>query len=191
MTIYGYARVSSDDQTLEPQFLALTRAGVEASNVASDDAVSGKVAAIKRTGLAGLLSRLQKGDTLVVYSLSRAGRSTLDVLELLQSLEKRGILFKSLTESFDTSSPTGRAMLGIIAVFAQLERETIVERTNAGIQAAKARGVKFGRAETAGRRDAVARCRWEGKTKAETARELGLPYNAVKRMWPEDSHAAE
>ncbi len=183
-TLFAYARVSADDQSLDLQLLAFERAGVPTANTASDFAVSGKVPAMERPGMLKTLSRMSRGDTLVVYSLSRIGRSLHDVVNVLHLLEERGIALRSLTEYIDTSTPTGRAMIGMLATFSQLERDLMLERTNAGIAAAKARGVRFGREETPGRRAQVEACCAAGMSKAEAARHLSLPYNAVKRMWP-------
>lgn len=182
MTTYAYARVSTDTQSLESQLLALTKAGIPADRTAVDDAVSGTVPALERPGMQDLLSHVRKGDTVVAYSLSRLGRSTLDVLGLLQELERRGVAFRSVTEALDTSTPMGRMMLTVMAAFAQLEREMLVERTRAGMAVAKAKGRCQGRVETPGRREAVDALLAEGKTIAEVARALELPYNSVKRM---------
>lgn len=179
---YGYARCSTDGQTLDSQLLALAQAGITADQIETDEAVSGKTPALDRPGIQSLLTHTRKGDTVVVYSLSRLGRSTMDVLALLQLLESRGVFFRSLTEGFDSATPMGRMVLTIMAAFAQLEREMTVERTKAGLAAAKARGVTLGRSETPGRRDAVAACLSKGMSLAETGRELGLPYNSVKRL---------
>ncbi len=184
MTTYAYARVSTDDQSIDLQLDALDRIGVPVANIFRDENVSGKVPALERPGLATAIARLSRGDTLVVYALSRLGRSLHDVVNVLHLLEERGIAFRSLTEHFDTGTPAGRAMVGMLATFSQLERDMMLERTQAGIAAAKARGVRFGRAETPGRREAVAECAAKGMTIADTARALELPYNAIKRMWP-------
>jgi putative DNA-invertase from lambdoid prophage Rac len=183
-TLHAYVRVSTDAQDTDLQLRALEGFGVPMANVYTDRAISGKVPSAERPGVVKLLARASRGDTVVVYSLSRLGRSTLDVLTVLQTLDAQGVHFRSLTEAFDTTTPMGRAMLGIMAVLAQLEREMLVERTNAGIAAAKARGVRFGREETPGRRAEVEACCHDGMTKAEAARHLELPYNAIKRMWP-------
>lgn len=179
---YGYCRCSTDTQTLEPQLLALVAAGVPGANIASDDATSGSIPFAERPGIQTLLGAARKGDTIVAYSLSRIGRSTLDVLTLLELLESRGIKFRSLTEPVDTATPMGKAMLSIMAALAQLERDLAVERTKAGLVAARARGSRIGAMETPGRRAAVQDCLARGLGIAGTAAELGLAYNSVKRM---------
>jgi DNA invertase Pin-like site-specific DNA recombinase len=88
---------------------------------------------------------LQASDTLIVWKLDRLGRSLRDLISMLDDLKQRRIKFRSLTEAIDTNTPTGRAMWQMIGVLAELERSLISERTHAGVKAAKARGVKFGR----------------------------------------------
>src|SRR5450759_2061943 len=138
---YGYARVSTEDQTPALQLAALKRAGCKA--VFKDEGLSG--ATIKRPALARCLTTLQPGDTLTVWKLDRLGRSLRDLITMLDDLRARGIKFRSLTEAIDTDTPTGRAMWQMIGVLAELERSLISERTRAGVKAARRRGVKFGR----------------------------------------------
>lgn len=136
----GYARVSTNDQNLDLQTTALESAGCERL-------FSEKVSAAyaKRPELAKCLKALDTGDTLVVWKMDRLGRSLSELLGLLEALNKRGVAFQSLTESIDTTTATGRAMFQMIGILAELERSLIGERTKAGREAAKARGVKMGR----------------------------------------------
>jgi len=138
---YGYARTSTGDQNLSLQLAALERA--RCAKIFEDPGQSG--ATMKRSVLARCLKTLRPGDTLVVWKLDRLGRSLRDLIFLLDGLHERGVRFQSLTEAIDTETPTGRAMWQMIGVLAELERSLIVERTRAGVQAAKRRGVKFGR----------------------------------------------
>lgn len=91
------------------------------------------------------MAMVRQGDTVIVESISRLGRNTLDILTIVEDLSKAGVIFVSLKENMDTSTPTGRAMLGMMAVIAQLERDLIVQRTKEGLASAKRRGVKLGR----------------------------------------------
>ena len=91
------------------------------------------------------LQKLEPGDTLIVWKLDRLGRSLRDLITMLDDLRARGVKFHALTEAIDTATPTGRAMRQMIGVLAELERSLISERTQAGVKAAKRRGVKFGR----------------------------------------------
>ena len=138
---YGYARVSTDDQNLALQLAALKRA--RCKTVFKDEGLSG--ATTKRPALLRCLKRLQPGDALIVWKLDRLGRSVRDLITMLDDLKQRRVKFRSLTEAIDTETPTGGAMWQMIGVLAELERSLISERTRAGIKAAKARGVKFGR----------------------------------------------
>ena len=138
---YGYARVSTDDQTPALQLAALNQAGCR--QVFKDDGMPG--ATTKRPALLRCLKKLRSGDTLIVWKLDRLGRSLRDLIAMLDDLKARGVKFRSLTESIDTTTPTGRAMWQMIGVLAELERSLISERTRAGVAAAQRRGVKFGR----------------------------------------------
>jgi DNA invertase Pin-like site-specific DNA recombinase len=141
MTTYGYARVSTDDQTTALQIDALKKAGCHP--IHKDDGISG--AHMKRPALLKCLKALKEGDTLVVWKLDRLGRSLRDLIGILDDLRGRGVRFQSLTEAIDTETPTGRAMWQMLGILAELERNMIAERTRAGAIAARARGVKFGR----------------------------------------------
>ncbi|MEM9717333.1 MAG: recombinase family protein [Pseudomonadota bacterium] len=140
---YGYARVSTDDQDMALQIAALTKHGIPESLIFSEHA-SGKT--MKRKGLQDLVKRfLRDGDTLVVWKLDRLGRDLKSVLEIIEQLDRRNIEFISLTESFDTSTPMGKAFMQIALVFAELERNMISERTKVGMAAKKAAGQRYGR----------------------------------------------
>ena len=138
---YGYARVSKDEQNPAMQLAALEAAGCR--QTFTDEGVSGAVA--RRPALTRCLKALQRGDTLTVWKLDRLGRSVRDLLNVLHELQGRGVEFQSLTEAIDTATPIGRAMLHMVALLAELERGLIGERTRAGVKAAQAKGVKFGR----------------------------------------------
>jgi DNA invertase Pin-like site-specific DNA recombinase len=138
---YGYARVSTDDQTPALQLAALKKAGCK--SVFKDDGLSG--ATTKRPALLRCLKKLEPGDTLIVWKLDRLGRSLRDLITMLDDLKRREVKFRSLTEHIDTDTPTGRAMWQMIGLLAELERSLISERTRAGVKAAKRRGVAFGR----------------------------------------------
>ena len=136
----GYARVSTDDQTLDLQKDALKRA--KCREVYEEQA-SGK--STDRPQLEGCLKSLREGDTLVVWRLDRLGRNLADLVRLIAELEQRKINFESLTEKIETNSPTGRLVFHVFAALAEFERNLIRERTVAGLTAARARGRKGGR----------------------------------------------
>jgi DNA invertase Pin-like site-specific DNA recombinase len=137
---YGYARVSTDDQKADMQRAALLKDGCEKILT---DKLSG--ATTKRPSLLRLLKLLDEGDSLTVWKLDRLGRSLRDLITILDDLKERGVTFRSLTEAIDTDTPTGRAMWQMIGIMAEFEKSLISERTRAGVQDAKRRGVKFGR----------------------------------------------
>ncbi len=137
---YGYARVSTDDQKADLQVNALTKAECE---YIFTDTASG--ASSKRPELTRCLESLRAGDTLVVWKLDRLGRSLSHLVAVLGELQGKGVAFLSLTEAIDTGSAAGRLMGHILAALAEFERALIVERTQAGLKAAKRRGQKLGR----------------------------------------------
>ena len=179
MGLIGYARVSSAEQTLALQQDALAAAGAE--RVFEDHGVSGRLAS--RPGLDACLDFLRDGDTLTVYRLDRLGRSTRNVLELLHRLDGRGIAFRSLSESIDTSGPMGRAMITILAAFSQLEVDVTRERTMDGLAAARARGRIGGRPKALSPAMVqVARTMIDsGRRPGEVAAELGVGRSTVYR----------
>jgi DNA invertase Pin-like site-specific DNA recombinase len=138
--LIGYARVSTEDQRLDLQRDALAAAGCHRT---FEDCASG--ARTDRPGLAAALSHLRRGDTLVVWRLDRLGRTTYQLVGLLERFERDGIRLCSLQDGIDPSSVMGRALLQIGAVFAEMERNLLRERTHAGLAAARARGRLGGR----------------------------------------------
>lgn len=141
MALIGYARVSTDDQTPALQLDALKAAGC--GRVFQDVGASG--AARTRSGLVAALAALQRGDVLVVWRLDRLGRSLGDLINLVSGLQAKGCGFKSLAEAIDTTTPGGVLVFHVMGALAEFERSLIVERTRAGLAAAKQRGAKLGR----------------------------------------------
>lgn len=137
----GYARVSTSDQNLDLQVDALKRA--DCTRIFTDHGVSGCVR--ERPGLAEALSSLRDGDTLVVWRLDRLARSMRELTDSITALHARGIGFQSICEHIDVSSAFGEFVLHVLSAVAHFERALIVERTKAGMAAAKARGARFGR----------------------------------------------
>lgn len=141
--IIGYARVSTHDQNLDSQLDALKQRGCEKI---FQEKMSGK--RDDRPELQRCLDTLRKGDKLVIYKLDRLGRSTFKLLELTKHFEEEGINLISIVDGIDTSTPVGRFFFRTMASIAELERDIIVERTQAGLKAARARGRVGGRPET-------------------------------------------
>jgi len=138
--LIGYARVSTDDQTLDLQRDALQAAGCD--RIFEDKAGGSKA---DRPGLKEALSHLRKGDTLVVWRLDRLGRSLKDLIARAESLHEQSVGLKSLQENIDTDSASGQLIFHIFGALAQFERTLIRERTQAGLSAARARGRLGGR----------------------------------------------
>lgn len=136
----GYARVSTREQNLSSQEDALGKAGCVRIFT---DKISGKE--FNREGLAACMDYLRPGDTLVIYRLDRLGRSVKEMLDLCASLESRRIKLVSLQDNLDTSTAVGRFTMQILASLAEYNRSLILEGCRAGIEAAKKRGVRFGR----------------------------------------------
>jgi DNA invertase Pin-like site-specific DNA recombinase len=139
--LLGYARVSTEEQTLALQLDALGQAGC--TRIFRDVGVSG--AARQRPGLERCLAELKPGDVLVVWKFDRAFRSLKHALDTLEDFEARGIDFRELAHNIDTTTAMGRAFFHIRGAFAELERGLAVERTVAGMNAARRRGVRIGR----------------------------------------------
>lgn len=178
MSLIGYARVSTTMQDPTLQHDALTEVGCE--RIFTDQA-TGRTQ--DRPQLKAVMDYLRSGDTLVVWKLDRLGRSLRDLIDTLAALEERGITFRSVTEGIDTSTPAGRMVAGIFGTLAEFERELILERTHAGLAAARARGRVGGRPSvmTPDRLAAAERMRAEGKTLDAIASTLGVGRSTIVR----------
>jgi DNA invertase Pin-like site-specific DNA recombinase len=138
--LVGYARVSRSDQDPQLQIDALKRAGCARIFV---DHMTGSH--MDRPQLTAALEYVRRGDTLVLWKMDRAGRNTRGVLELVEDLTRRGVGLRSITEEIDTSGPMGKAVLTVMLAFGTLERDVLIERTRAGLDAARSRGRVGGR----------------------------------------------
>lgn len=154
----AYARVSTADQSLHLQLDALQAAGYD--RIYTEKASGGKD---DRPELAKALDALREGDTFVIYKLDRLARSTQKLFGVLFQLNKNGVEFVSLSDKIDTSTAAGKALFGMMAVFAEFERDIIRERTIAGLQAARARGRNGGRPKTDAKKLDKAIKLYEGK----------------------------
>jgi DNA invertase Pin-like site-specific DNA recombinase len=180
MKVYGYARVSTDGQTLDTQCAAVKAAG-------SEKVFSEKQSGVRtdRAALARALAALCAGDVLVVTRLDRLARSTRDLLNVLATVSERGAGFKSLGDPWaDTTTPHGRLMLTVLGGLAEFERALIMTRTGEGRARAKARGIKFGRkpkltahqvAEAKARREA-------GEALADIGRSFNVSHSTISRL---------
>lgn len=182
MALIGYGRVSTKDQDVQLQRDALTEAGC---GKIFEEVMSGKSTA-NRPELARMLDYVRDGDTIVVWKLDRAARSARDLHNLVHDLNERGIGLRILTGAaagLDTSRADGKMFFGMLAVLAEFERELLVERTNAGLKAAKAQGRVGGRPKSVSEdKLAAARARRErGESLAEIARALQVSKSALHR----------
>ena len=139
-TVYGYARVSTETQNLDRQIDQLQKYGV-------DEIYNEKMTGTKRDRpeLSLLLGKIIEGDTIVIESLSRLGRSTKDLIELTEAFHSKGVHLVSLKESIDTNTSTGKLLFTLMSAIAQFERDTIADRTREGLKSARARGRTGGR----------------------------------------------
>lgn len=146
--VFGYGRVSTSQQTAENQRLELEQAGykIEPEFWFADEGVSGKVAASQRPAFAKMLGQIRKGETLVVSKLDRLGRDAIDVLQTVRQLGERGVKVIVLQlGNIDLTAPAGKLLLSMLAAVAEMERDLLVERTQAGLARAKAEGKTLGR----------------------------------------------
>lgn len=180
MTTYGYARVSTDGQTLAAQDAALRGAGV--AKVFAEK-ISGVVT--ERKALARAMAALGPGDVLIVTKIDRLARSTRDLLNTLHTITEAGAGFKSLGDPWcDTTTPHGKLLTTILAGFAEFERHLILARTTEGRTRAKARGVHMGRPSALSRdqqREALAR-RDAGEALTDIARTFGVSHTTISRL---------
>ncbi|WP_407291308.1 recombinase family protein [Stutzerimonas zhaodongensis] len=180
--ILAYTRVSSDGQSVEAQRHAIgQRYKVNDEGWFTDEATSGTTKALERTGFKALFTFARKGDTVIVAAIDRLGRNTIDVLETVEALAKKGVTVVSLREGFDLSTPTGKLMLTLLAGVAELERENIKARQMAGIEKARQDGRKLGAPK---QHDDAAIAAWRkdtGSSIAVTAERWKVSPATVKR----------
>ena len=176
--ILGYARVSTDEQSLDPQLDALRAAG--AGRIFAER-VSGT--ARGRPELGRMLDQLRPRDVVCVAKYDRLARSLPDLLEIVRRIGEAGAGFRSLAEDIDTTTPAGRLAFHVFASIAQFERERISERTREGLAAARRRGRIGGRppALTPEQRAEVRRMRDAGRPIPEIARLFGISVSTVRR----------
>jgi DNA invertase Pin-like site-specific DNA recombinase len=185
--LVGYARVSTEDQSLNLQLDALRRAGVMEENLHFEKV---SAASKKRDALNLAMKDLRPGDTLVVWRLDRLARSMRDLYKRLDEINEAGAAFRSLQENFDFSTATGKFMLAILGAVAELERQLIAQRTAAGMASAAARGAKLGakRKMTPERiAEIKAALKEEGATGQSVAKKFGISASSIyqwrERKW--------
>jgi len=179
--LIGYARVSTSDQNLSLQKDALLK--VDCEKIYEDE-ISGTREF--KPGLTKALEMLREGDTLIVWKLDRLGRSVKNLISLISDLNAKGIHFKSITDSIDTSTPSGRFFFHVMASLAEMERELIVERTKAGLEAAKKLGRKGGRKRvmTESKVNSAKKLLASGVLPKDVANNLGVSLATLYRWIP-------
>jgi DNA invertase Pin-like site-specific DNA recombinase len=184
--LIGYARVSTQDQNLDLQIDALTKAGCKKL---FDDKISGS--SKERPGLTKALEMLREGDTLVVWKLDRLGRSVKNLVDLVSDLHKQSVQFKSLTDAIDTGTPSGRFFFHVMASLAEMERELTVERTRAGLEVARQLGRKGGRKRqmTDSKIESAKKLLASGVPPKDVAKNLGVSVPTLYRWIPASTHA--
>ncbi|MEM7282843.1 MAG: recombinase family protein [Pseudomonadota bacterium] len=139
--VFGYARVSTEEQTLDQQVTALIAVGIPDERIERETISTRRP---RRKRLEFSLKRLRPGDTLVVWKLDRIARSMKELLTIMEDLQDRGCGLRSLTEHIDTSTAAGRLLVNVLAALAQFERDIVSERTKAGMAEARRRGKQIG-----------------------------------------------
>lgn len=184
-----YARVSTSSQFNENQVQEVKTAGfdVQASRVV-EETISGSIAAKERPGFQKLLERMESGDVLIVTKLDRLGRNAMDVRQTVEHLTAAGIRVHCLAlGGMDLTSPAGKMTMQVLTAVAEFERDLLIERTQSGLQRAKAEGKKLGRPEAKVTTYNVWSLKTKDMTQAEVARELGIGIATVKRHWNKSS----
>ena len=184
--LIGYARVSTLDQNLDLQIDALTRAGC---SKLFKDKMSGSQ--LELPGLAKALEMLREGDTLVVWKLDRLGRSVKHLVDLVSQLHQHSVHFKNLTDAIDTATPSGRFFFHVMASLAEMERDLMVERTRAGLEAARQLGRKGGRKRkmTDSKIASAKKLLASGVPPRDVAKNLGVSVPTLYRWIPASSQA--
>ncbi|QOV31518.1 recombinase family protein [Vibrio diabolicus] len=186
MRTFAYCRVSTTEQTTENQILQITQRGYDIQpERCIEEVVSGSIEAMKREKFKTLVEhKLERGDTLVVLKIDRLGRNNIDVQQTINLLTNKGVKVVSLDLPIaDLSSSEGKLMLQMFSAFAEFERNRIIERTQEGLERAKAQGKKLGRPPANETNKLVQSCKRESLTQAETVTKLGISLATVKRHW--------
>lgn len=184
--IIAYARVSTNDQNLDAQLQAFDRYAQvkqEEIRIFQEKESTRK----KRPELQSALDMLRKGDKFVIYKLDRLARSTKELIEIAENLKKQGVEFVSINDNIDTTTAAGRAMFGMLAVFAEFERAMIQERTVAGLQAARKRGKVGGRPTVTNTvKNQVKKLYAAGESASDIAKEYGIGRSTIYKILNEE-----
>lgn len=178
MRLFGYARVSTSQQSLAVQVKALKAEGVRADRLFTD---KGSGSHVNREGLQMLRLKVEAGDVILVKKLDRLGRDTADMIQLIEAFDEMGVAIRFLDDGISTEGSMGKMVVTILSAVATAERQRILERTNEGRLEAKAKGVKFGRKPTVDK-DKVRALRSQGKGATEIAKQLKIGRSTVYKV---------
>lgn len=181
MRLFGYARVSTSQQSLDVQVKALKAEGVKGNRIFTDKESGSHV---DREGLQMLRLKVEEGDIILVKKLDRLGRDTADMIQLIKEFDAMGVSIRFLDDGISTEGTMGKMVVTILSAVAQAERLRILERTNEGRQEAKARGVKFGRKPTVDK-ERVHHLRGQGMKAADIAKQLKIGRSTVYKVLSE------
>ena len=181
MRLFGYARVSTSQQSLAIQLKRLTEEGVKPTRIFSDKETGSK---LDRKGLDLLRVKVEEGDLVIVTKLDRLGRDTADMIQLIKDFDNMGVAVKFLSDGISTEGSMGKMIVTILSAVAQAERERILERTNEGRIEAKENGVIFGRKRTINR-DEVINLKAMGKGASQISKELKIGRSTVYKILSE------
>ena len=178
MRLFGYARVSTSQQSLDNQINALKEAGVKDNRIFTDIATGSHA---EREGLKLLRMKVEEGDLILVKKLDRLGRDTADMIQLIKEFDLQGVSIRFIDDGISTEGAMGRMVVTILSAVAQAERHRILERTNEGRLDAKAKGIKFGRKRTIDRTK-IAALRASGMGATEISKQAGIGRSTVYKL---------
>lgn len=178
MHIFGYARASANQQSLDIQIKTLETEGIEADRIFTDRVTACHV---DREGLRQLQAQVQQGDTVVVTKVDRLGRSIGELIQLITAFDQKGVTVRFLDDGISTEGTMGQVIVAVLSAVAQAERQLIQERTCEGRMEAKEKGVKFGRKPTVDR-DRVQTLRVQGVGAADIARQMNVGRSTVYKI---------
>lgn len=178
MRFFGYARVSTSQQSLELQVQKLKSAGVEANRIFTDKATGSHT---DREGLNLLRVKVEKGDAILVTKLDRLGRDTADMIQLIKEFDEIGVAVRFVDDGISTEGAMGKMVVTILSAVAQAERQRILERTNEGRIEARAKGIQFGRKPSVDR-NRLLELHKKGTGGTEIAKELGIARSTVYKI---------